>query len=152
MVLKPTTFESAVEWFSKAVLERRIDPLNLNLSDCPESILDQLSCEITPDGEEIPTQDAIEAGLYLYLECKDRELKRKTGKTPKQILAKYSEVYETVITLVIMATMEKLKRKGLLDYHYEGTWYDGSAQVFVSDVKPYPFDISLLHTLSNFVM
>jgi len=142
----------ALEWFQKAVYEKTIDPLNLSLANCPESVLDQLSCEVTPDGEELPTQDAIEVGLFLHLKCKDIEIKQKTGRSPKHIDTRYSEVYQTIITLVIMANMEKLKRKGLLDYHYEGVWYDGTAQLFVSNLKPYPVEPNLLETLSNFVM
>ena len=145
---RSTEPKSAPEWFQKAVFEKRIDPLNLDLTKCPENILGQLTCEMTPDGEEVPTQEAIETALYLFLKCRDEEIKRKTGRPPKKIVVDSREFYDAVISLVIMATMEKLSRKGLLKWHSEGRWYDASGQLFVSDFKPYPPDPQLLESLN----
>jgi hypothetical protein len=143
--------KNALYWFQHMVDSGSINPTNLDLSRVPDTILAELECEKSPDGELSPSQTAVSVALFLFISCKFA-LQLKQGFVQPFIVPQ-SELIHAIQRITLLAGLENLKRLGFLNYRMEGIWIDDDTEIFIQDLKCNPTGRAtgrMVNTLLNF--
>jgi hypothetical protein len=131
--------KNALYWFQHMVDSGGINPIHLNLSLVPDTILAELDCEKSPDGEISPSKTVVNVALFLFIACKFAlQLLKQRSVYPFDVTQ--SELANATERIIILAALERLKRLGLLNYSMEDIWIDEDAEFFIHDFKSSPRD------------
>jgi hypothetical protein len=128
--------KNALYWFQRMVDAGGINPVHPDLSLVPDTILAELDCEKSPDGELSPSQTVVNVALFLFIACKFALQLKQQSVCPFNVTQ--SELVNATERILILASFENLKRRGLLNYSMEGIWIDDDAEILIQDLKSNP--------------
>lgn len=123
-----------VQWVVEAVDSGRINPLRPDLSIIPDDILKEIAWEESPEGEIVPKQAAMDVAIFLVVHAKMAETARRNQHIPSHLSLEANEVITGIQCFAMLATLERLKRAGILEYcpsSSEG-WVDASGTIKIS--------------------
>jgi hypothetical protein len=89
--------------------------------------------------------------LFLFIACKFALQLKQRSVCPFNVTQ--SELVNATDRILILAALENLKRRGLLNYCMEGIWLDEDAEIFIQDLKCNPSGQTtgrMVNTLLNF--
>jgi hypothetical protein len=142
--------KNALKWFQHKVDTGGIHPIHLDLSRVPDTILAELDCEKSPDGEISPSQTIVNVALFLFIACKFAlQLLKQRSVCPFDVTQ--SELVNATERILILAALENLKRQGFLNYRMEGLWIDEDAEIFIQDRKSSPMGQATGSMVNKFV-
>ena len=129
--------EKGVRWVVGAVESGRINPLHPDMSIIPDDILAEIAWEETPEGEIVPKQTAVDFAIFLVVHGKMAEIARRNHQIPSQLSVEANEVITGIECFVMLASLERLKRAGLLDYCPSSSkgWIDASGTIEISKLN-----------------
>lgn len=128
--------KNALYWFQRMVDSGGINPIHPDLSLVPDTILAELDCEKSPDGELSPSQAVFNVALFLFIACKFALQLKQKSVCPFNVTL--NELINATERILILASFENLKRRGLLNYSMEDSWIDEDAEFLIHDFKSRP--------------
>jgi hypothetical protein len=123
-----------IQWIVEAVESGRINPLWPDMSVIPDDILEEIAWEEIPGGEIVPKQAAVDIAISLLVYAKKAEIARNDRQVPS---LEANEVMTGIECITVLATLERLKRAGYLEYgppSAEG-WVYASGKIRISKLN-----------------